>query len=442
MSQQQQRATRRIVGSILAFAVYLFLIALAALVTGIHDAALARASLGVAVSSALLLLAGVVSLIAGVQLVEMSRRSTWPKGVRPPCKPPVVIAFLATFLIGVYLLLSTVKTASPQRPAVVAVALLLIAIALVALHRFGRDVKVTWAKVGTIALGLIGSTLAAWQLWYQTQYVPFHAGSDVSLAADLTLLAKETRYDTIRATVNYQDIGGSGVSVLGSTYTLTGSRVVRCHSSADVGIVDKMFNGFLPDPQRTRFMANAWELRPSAVLAAGKFVRDGKRLDPSVPASRTFVFFVPRRNYQLLRFRAQLLAVPASVQLSQRNPPVFVQFRGDNELYGFWHIDDDSWLHDLVSGRERWIVLQYQLVNPEHKTLTRTNPDLNVTARFPHPTWSKRPPSAAQVEKMFVQNEESDASEPFADAELPLGAIATPNAADASRLPKRCRAHG
>jgi hypothetical protein len=33
-------------------------------------------------------------------------------------------------------------------------------------------------------------------------------------------------------------------------------------------------------------------------------------------------------------------------------------------MYGFWHVDDDSWLNDLVSGRERWVVIRYELVDP------------------------------------------------------------------------------
>src|SRR5437588_6446899 len=207
---------RKLAGSILAFAVFLFTLAIVTGVIGIHDAALARAALGVAISSALLLLFSVDLVVAGVQLVQLSRRRRWPHGVRPPCKPPVVIAFLATILLGIYLLLSAVKTASTQRPVVAGVALVLIAVSLVALHLFGRDVRITLTRVGTVALGLIGSTAGAWEFWYQTQYVPFHAGSAVTVGADLTLVSKQKVYDVVRATLNYEEIGGTGVSVVGS----------------------------------------------------------------------------------------------------------------------------------------------------------------------------------------------------------------------------------
>jgi len=57
-------------------------------------------------------------------------------------------------------------------------------------------------------------------------------------------------------------------------------------------------------------MTDVWEERPATVLAAGKFLGDGKRLDPNVPSSREFAFFVPGHRYQLLRLRAQLFAIP------------------------------------------------------------------------------------------------------------------------------------
>ena len=111
-------------------------------------------------------------------------------------------------------------------------------------------------------------------------------------------------------------------------------------------------------------MTDVREERPAALLATGKFVGDGKRLDPNVPFSREFIFFVPRHRYQLLRFRAQLLSIPASVRLSRRAYPDYQIYRRDHNVYGFWHVVDDSWLHDLLYGRDRQVVIRYDLVNP------------------------------------------------------------------------------
>ena len=309
--------------------------------------------------------------------------------------------------------------------------------ALVGLRFFGSDARVTLPRLGTIALGLIGTTVGGWEFWYQNQYIPSHTGRAVALKADLKLIGQQRGYDVIRARVDYEDVGGRSVLVIGSTYTLTGSRVVRCHRRAASSAVRPIFSGFLVDPQRSRFMSDVWEEQPATVLAAGKFVGDGKRLDTGVSSARDVLFFVPRNRYQLLRFRAQLFAIPASVQLSQRALPQYATYSGDNYLYGFWHVDDQSWLDGLIYGRNRWVVMRYELVSQPRAT--STTPDLRVTARFPDPTWSERRPSEKTVKRLFAEPQPSDASEPFADTELPLGRVAKPGALD--RIPRACREH-
>jgi hypothetical protein len=424
----------RLVLPIYALAAFLLIVAAGAIVVGVHDATLAQASLGVTVGSAVLLVVGVLLVVAAWDLVRLGRRSSWPDGERPPCRPLVLVAFLVTVLVGIYAFLSAARTASAQRPIVVAVALLLVAAALTGLHYFGRDARVTLPRVGTIVLGLIGTIVGAWEFWYQNQYVPSRAGRAVALKVDLQPVAQQARDDVVKVTVEFENVGGRSVSVIGSSYTLTGSRVVRCPRVATAPSVQPIFQGFLTDPQRTRFMADVWEVRPATVLAAGKFVGDGKRLDADVSSGRQLVFHIPRGRYQLLRLRAQLFAIPASVQLSQRTLPEYTPFPGDNNLYGFWHVDDDSWLHDLIYGRDRWVVMRYELVS--RPDATATSPDLRVTARFPDPTWKEGKPSPTSVQKLFAKPQPSDASEPFADTELAVADVADPKTDD--RLPRTC----
>jgi hypothetical protein len=112
--------------------------------------------------------------------------------------------------------------------------------------------------------------------------------------------------------------------------------------------------------------------------------------------------------------------------------PMYVTFPGDNELYGYWRIDDDSWLHDLLAGRERWLVMRYELVDPESRASSQparaahVSQALHVVARFPNPTWREGPPSRTETQQMFSKGrainslELGNASEPFADSELPL----------------------
>jgi hypothetical protein len=421
--------------TIYAFTAFLAVLGLAAIVIGGHDAALSRTNFGVSAVSVVLLLTGVVLLVAAVQLAEMVRHRSWTDNRHPPCKLPVIIAFLLTILLAIYVFLSGIRSRGAQRPIVVAVAIALIVVGALGLSFFGRDARVTIPRIGTIALGVIGTIFAAWQFWYQNQYAPAHAGQAVALSATINRVDEQAAYDVIKASISYEDTSSRSVSVIGSTYTLTGSRVVRCQRAASTKYVQSDFQGMLPDPQRTRFMADVWEDRPATVLAAGKFVGDGKRLDPNVSAGRDFIFLVPRHHYQLLRFRTQLFAIPASVQISQRTPPTYTPLPGSNDIFGFWHVDDDSWLHDLVNGRERWIVLRYELVN--RPTSTNISPDLRITARFPDPTWGEQRPSDSTVNKLFKTTQPSDASEPFADTEAPLEPIAQPTPGD--NVPTSCR---
>jgi hypothetical protein len=417
-----------------AFAAFAVAVGTAAIVVGLHDAALAPASLGAAVGSVILLAFGAVLLVAAWELLVLSRDPGWHGDERPRCKPVVLVALLLTSLLGLYVFLSAIRAVSAQWPLVLAVGVTLIVVALLGLRFFARDARVTLPRLGTVALGLLGTIVGTWQFWYQHEYVPSHTGAAVTLDTRLHLDRKGTAYDAVRVTLEYENVGTASVSVIGSTYTLTGSRVVRCRRSATADAVQGIFRGFLPDPQRTRFMADVWEEQPATVLAAGKFVGDGKRLDADVPARRELVFVVPRHRYQLLRFRAQLFAIPSSVKLSERQLPQYKRFAGDNDLYAYWRVDDHSWLHDLIYGRERWVVTRYALVS--RPKARGTSPDLRVSARFPEPTWSEGRPSKAYIDRLFKKPQPSDSSEPFAATELPLADPAEPTRGD--YLPPTC----
>jgi hypothetical protein len=408
----------------------------ALIVIGGHDAALAHPTLGMTVSSAMLLFVGLFLWGAAWQLDCLCRRATWESDVRPACHPLVLVAFLITTLFGLYVLFSALGTPGSQRVVAASAAFAIVVISAFGLFFFGHDVKLTLPRIGAVVgLALLGTSVGAWEFWYQNQYVPSHAGGAVELKVHLHRIDQSRAFDVIRATVDYEAVGSKRVSVVGSVYTLTGSKVVRCPRSATVARVGDYFEGFLLDPQRIRFMADVREMAP-IVLAGGKFVADGKELDPNVAADREFVFYVPRHAYQLLRFRAQLFAIPASVRLSQRTSPTYV-LAPDNELYGYWHIDDDSWFHDLILGRERWLVMRYELVDPANAAdrqkpakVAAATQVLHVLARFPNSSWSKARPSERATRKMFDRpqainaQEPGDASEPFADAELPLRPIA------------------
>ena len=422
--------------SLYAFVVLFAVLAGTATVVGLHDAAIASGRIGLTALSALLLIVGVILLGSVTSLTRSSRRSTWTDGVPPPCKPIVLVGFLLMIVVGIYLFFAAIGSDGTQRLIVLAVAGMLVVAGLLGFRVYGRHVRLTHLRVeAAITLGVIGIVVGAGQFWFQNQYVPSHAGRAVALEVSLVRAGEQRGYEVVRARWDYHAVGGRSVSVIGSAYTLTGSRVVRCHRTATPGRVQEVFNGFLADPQTSRYMTDVWEERPAAVLAAGKFVGDGKRLEPNVAAGREVVFFVPRHRYQLLRLRAQLFAIPASVHLSTKSQPQFMNFPGDHELYGFWRVVDDSWLHALIYGRARWVVVRYELVNSEHPGTTALLTTLRATARFPSPTWTEKQPSEALVHRLFAQSQPSDSSEPFAGTELALESVAEPGRAD----PPSCR---
>jgi hypothetical protein len=415
----------RAIAGIRALAAFFAVLGLAALVIGVHDFSIASASFGLTVGSSLLIVIGAVQLVAAFHLLKLGLRRTWPDGKRPPCKQRVLVACLLTIILGVYLFLSAIGTPSGQRWFVVAFAIFVVGVAVAGLSFVRREVGLALPRVQTaVALTVAGLVIGLSEFWYQHQYAPAHLGRAVSLSAALELVGTNAGYDVVRAKLGYEAKGGRDVAVIGSTYTLTGARVVRCNRPPTPKKVQAFFRAFNVDPQRSHFMTDAWEVQPSTVLAAGKFVADGKRLDVDVPAERELVFFVPHGRYQLLRLRAQLFGIAASVPLSRTALPTYLTIPGDNDEYGIWRIDDYSWLHALVYGRRRWVVFRYELAAPP--TNEHVSPDLRVTASFLHPTWSEAVPSTASLQRPFAKPAPSDSSEPFADSELALAPLAAP----------------
>jgi hypothetical protein len=405
----------------IAFAAYLAVVGLAAVVIGVHDAALAGARLGVTAGAVVLIAGGAVDLVAAWALARLGDAR---------CPQRVFVAFLLTTLIGAYAFVAAIKSPGDQRPLIAAVAGLLAAAAVVGARIAWRDGAGGQIRVAAaVALGLLGLLIGVVEFWYQNQYVPSQLESAVSLHVHLKLEAVQKDFDVVRATIDSEDIGGHNVRVIGSTYTLTGSRVIRCERKATPTAVQNIFGGPLADPQRSRFMANVWEEQPASVLAAGRFAGDGTRLDANVPASRDLIFFVPRGRYQLLRFRAQLFAVLASIPLAARPPDKRHPLIYGNNLFVIWTVADSSWFHDLVYGREREVITRYTIVG--RPTATSASPDIVVVARFPNPTWRGGVPSEATLENMFAPPDRTaEPTQPFADTELALKPIAAPGPGD------------
>lgn len=428
---------RPLVAAVRCFAGFFVVAGVAALVVGAHDVTLPGGRLGVLFPGVLLLIAGVVFLGAAWKLIPIGRPRSWPERKQPPCEEPVPLAFFLSILLGVYIFFGALAGTGTQRTIVIGVSLVFIAVGALGFRLFWDEIEVSIVRVGaTVALTIAGLFVGGWEFWYQNQYAPSHLDRAVQVQVGLRKLLTQRGYDVFSATFGYQDVGSRSMIVLGSDYTLTGSMVVACPRPATPGEEAGYFGGQLPDPQTSRFMSAVWERRPAKVLAAGRFVADGKHLGPNVPASRQMIFYVPHDRYQLLRLRAQAFAISASAQLANQ-PPLHRNLR-DNDFYDLWKLRGGGWLQDLVSGHRGWIVTRYELV--QLPGATASSPDLRVTARYPSPTWSGSAPTNAQIKNLFGNQLTVETTESFADAELPVAPVAAPTEAElASRkVPKTC----
>jgi hypothetical protein len=413
----------------------------AALVVGVHDASLAGGRLGVLFPSVLLVLAGVLFIGAVWKLLPIARPRTWPKGQQPRCKEPMPAAFLVSILLGVYIFFGARTGVGAQQALVTVTAVVFMAAGFLGFVLFWSEIKVSTARVGVgVALTVAGLAIGTWEFWYQNQYVPSHLDRAVSVQVSLKKLGVQGHYDVLSATLGYQNVGGRAVVVLRSDYTLTGSTVVPCHREPRATDVAGYFANPLPDPQRARLMSDVWEVKPSTVLAAGRFVTDTRRLGPNAPGSRQMLLYVRHAHrYQLLRLRAQVFAISTSLPLADEAP----HHAGidDHDLYDLWKLGESSWFQDLLSGRRGWIVTRYEVVSTPPRWKEHVpSPDLRVTARSPDPSWSGNAPSKRQIKKLFENAPPVDTTETFADSELPLAPVRAQTRAklEAEKVPKAC----
>lgn len=418
----------------IAYAAFLLVYGLAQVVIGGHEVAFVAGALDVSAFGAIALAAGIVQVVAAMYLARMARGSR-QSGERPDCNPIVPLAFAAGAIIAAYVVLAAIRTADHNWPVVV-VGILLAGVSasgVVVFARHARDAKRVGVRASGIALGLLGTAAGLAQFWYANDYSPSHVGGGIVLTTQLERVSVQDGIVTVRATIAAENVGGSSVLVLGSAYSLTGQQLVRCFRRATVKRVFGVFSGPLADPQVVRFSRYVGHDQPRLV-AAGKFLGDGLRLDPAQKLLKDYIFYVPADRFQLLGLRAQVFVIRSGIKLGiDFTRPVLNP--ADGSAYEFWRADDRSWMHALITGPNRWIAVRYELGNPDRPR--RINTTLRANVRFPAPSWDSGPPSIAATAALFSRKplgQTADASEPFSDAELPLGAVPTATPADAARL--------
>jgi hypothetical protein len=425
-----------------AFAIFFGLLGAASLMVGGHDATLASGGLGVTLVGAFLVIAAVVVLAGTVALVGARVNAFGsPEG----CASVALVASLVAALIGFYVLVSALRADDPGA-IVLAVAIIIVVGGLGGVAYFGRGKQLTLARAGTGAVGLVGTILAAWQFWYTNDYVPSHSGANVTVTARLEVLPQSGPFSNVRATLSAVNRGDTKITVVGSVYTLTGSRMIERNRPPRMRPLD-VFDGLIPDPQVVRFSRYTTEEGAPRAIATGKFIGDRQDLEAGQETSRKLTFSFPSGYYNVIRIRAQVFAI-RGLRLSLTDPVEIVACPNRGRVFSFWPIADDSWVRDLVEGRHRWIVIEYVMLDA-NGDVSPSGSLAYVTARFPSASWQKERPSVKEALHLFDRAlAVEDVNEVFAADEVVLPSALTAGP-PASRLPQReeedpeeCRSDG
>ena len=181
--------------SLCAFVVFFAGLGATAIVVGFHDAAIASGRIGLTALSVMSLVVGVMLLAAAASLLRFGMQSSWVDGGHPHCKPIVLLGFLLTIVVGIYVFFAAVGSDGTQRLLVVAAAVTLMVVGLFGFRSFGSHVRLTQLRVeAAITLGVIGIFAGAGQFWFQNQYIPSHAGRAVALEVSMSRADRQSGY--------------------------------------------------------------------------------------------------------------------------------------------------------------------------------------------------------------------------------------------------------
>jgi hypothetical protein len=328
------------------------------LVIGAHDLALRDEAPGIRVVGALLLASGVLLAVASFLL----SRVVYRKAPMTVATGRVALSSCLALAVGASFF-AIAELESFNKSAIVLVLAILTALAGVASLVFLRIVtKVTIGKVGPTIIALVGTAFAVFQFWYEQQYLPTR--EPPALEATAKLEPTGTVADGLRAyrvTVTLKNVGSTKVLALAGAYSVGGSKLVPLDATGTPKDVLAPFRSTAIDPYAGRFSRHSRE-EPSAVIQALKLFAENRYFEPGEELTREYAVFVPRCNYSLLRLRVHVVVAKGTL-LRMRNQaslgPGFFSDPGRLGVYGQWHIEDNSWVHDILDGKEESILVNY-----------------------------------------------------------------------------------
>lgn len=222
--------------------------------------------------------------------------------------------------------------------------------AIVALWQSGVRTTLPRQVVGVISAGLLVSVI---QFWYTAQYVPSSIAPSLTITLDLSKVGENHDQTAVAATVTVKNASATRVRVLGSMYRISGIRKCFTREISDArGFATELAKAWADDRSASRIAQD----RVVDVLAADKFVLlpEGGWFDPGQEATRRFMVWVPREQYDLTRletffFFGKGSQLELDVYHGRFGPRTGVQ-RGFNYIEQGWRLKDPSLLAKLTTG--------------------------------------------------------------------------------------------
>lgn len=397
---------------------------LASVAVGCYDAFVADLSAPDRLSAFALLVAGLTMCAGTIAVVHLLLGP--PPAREQMARTVALLGSIAAFLAAVFLLASVLRTAGETQ---VPEGLLTVAAITSAgcIWFFRSGTRLTAVRIGSTFLAVLGTLAGVAQYAYSNDLASSALTHTFQLEAHLTKAGMSGDLEVVRASIAVTNSGGSAAVSVGSAYTFTGEAAFPCPRPATLRTVTSYFDFSVPDPQSLRFSRYV-ALMPARVLAAGKVLGDGARLDSGQVVKRSYLFYVEPHTFQLLALRAQVFALPAGAVALGSSTSDFEampspqakqwQPNRDGDLYVFWRVRDHSLLHALLAGPDQWLVVRYEL-SQAPKLPTHTNPAIRATARLTPSAWAAAHPTPSGAAQLFpTLSAVASASEPFGDDEL------------------------
>jgi hypothetical protein len=336
-------------------ALALFSLGFLALVVGIHDVSLRDEPLRVTATGGVIAAAGLLVGFAGVLLwsftFNLKTIEVW--------SGRLVLAACWLVAIGaVYVLIAEGRSLTVDW-LILAVAGVIFALAVAAFFFLEKVTLVTLGKVGAFLLGVIGTAFGVFQFWYQQEYLPTHRPPALSLTAGIESAGERPGRELYKATITTKNTGTVKVIAFTGTYVLSGLTYGAVKKEPTEDRIMAPLQQDLADPYYSRFLRH-YAPNTFTPIAAGRLFAENRYFEPNDELSREYIVAAPRCRYALLMLRTNIVVGSGELLQLEDKPAVPRMFfippsRNVVGVFSEWHVKDDSWIHDVVDGKERWI---------------------------------------------------------------------------------------